>query len=180
MNKPKSGKTDSQFASEEYAIPSASQVESGGKGGGKKGVRVCAYYNSARGCLKGAECEFRHEDPQPKGKGAKGGKDAKAAAEAEAKAEAKRKAKADKKAAKAAAKAAAVSAPDSATASSATAASVTAEAIPLLAGASSGPPPSTSYKVMMSRGRDEDSERNEDDEGEVPSLAGADSVSIDG
>ncbi|CAE7399595.1 unnamed protein product [Symbiodinium pilosum] len=77
VNKPKGGRADSQSASEEYTVPSASQAESGGKGGGKKGVRVCAYYNSARGCLKGAECEFRHEDPQPKGKGTKGGRDAK-------------------------------------------------------------------------------------------------------
>ena len=211
VTKPKGGRADSQFASEEYTVPSASQAESGGKGGGKKGVRVCAYYNSARGCLKGAECEYRHEDPQPKGKGTKGGKDAKgtekgkpsvepradakakakataaaakaeakaaakaeakAAAEAEAKAEAKRKAKADKKAAKAAAKAATVSATDSA------AASVTAEAIPFLAGASSGPSSSTSYRVMVSRGLEEESEGSEDDEGEIPSLPGADSVSM--
>ena len=209
VNKPKGGRTDSLSASEEYTVPSASQVESGGKGGGKKGVRVCAYYNTARGCLKGAECEYRHEDPQPKGKGTKGGKnakgtekgkssaeakagakakaqasaaaakaEAKAAAEAEAKAEAKRKAKADKKTAKAAAKAAAVSTTDSAAASNATAASVTAEAIPFLAGASSGPSSSTSYRVMMSRGDEEDSEHNEEDDDEVPSLAGADSISM--
>ena len=209
VNKPKGGRTDSQSASEEYTVPSASQVESGGKGSGKKGVRVCAYYNTARGCLKGAECEYRHEDPQPKGKGTKGGKDAKgtekgklsaeakasakakakasaaaakaeakAAAEAEAKAEAKRKAKADKKAAKAAAKAAAVSHTDSAAASNATAASAAAEAIPFLAGASSRPSSSTTYRVMMSRGDGEDHEHNEDDDGEVASLAGADSISM--
>ena len=102
--------------------------------------------------------------------------EAKAAAEAEAKAEAKRKAKADKKAAKAAAKAAAVSTTDSAAASNATAASVTAEAIPFLAGASSGPSSSTSHRVTMSRGDEEDSEHNEEDDDEVPSLAGADSI----
>ena len=107
-NKPKGGRTDSQFASEEYTIPSASQVESGGKGGGKKGARLCAYFHTARGCLKGAECEFRHEATAT-GKGAKGSEkgggksgEPKAKAKATPKAEAKATAKA---AAKAAAKA---------------------------------------------------------------------------
>ena len=199
-NKPKGGRTDSQSASEEYTIPSASQVESGGKGGGKKGTRLCAYFHTARGCLKGAECDFRHEDPPPKGKGAgtKGGKEAKgsekgksstearanakakakasaaaakaeakAAAEADAKAEAKRKAKADKKAAKAAAKAAAAPNAGPVTPSSATAASAAAEAIPSLAGVTSGPSSSTSYRVMMSRELEEENGHVEEDEGEV-------------
>ena len=208
-NKPKGGRTDGQSASEEYTIPSASQAESGSKGGGKKGARLCAYFHTARGCLKGAECEFRHEDPPPKGKGTKGGKEAKgsekgkssaeakasakakakasaaaakaeakAAAEAEAKAEAKRKAKADKKAAKAAAKAAAAPNTGPATASSATAASAAAETIPSLASATSGPSSSTSYRVMMSREFEEENGHVEEDEGEVPSLAGADSASM--
>ena len=183
-NKPKGGRTDGQSASEEYTIPSASQAESGGKGGGKKGARLCAYFHTARGCLKGVECEFRHEDPPPNGKGTKGGKEAKgsekgkSSAEAKAKAEAKRKAKADKKAAKAAAKAAAAPSTGPATASSATAASAAAEAIPSLAGATSGPSSSTSYRVMMSRELEEENGHVEEDEGEVPSLAGADSMSM--
>ena len=44
-SKPKNAKTDS----EEYNIPSANQATAGGKGG----TRLCAYFNTARGCLKG-------------------------------------------------------------------------------------------------------------------------------
>ncbi|CAE7231546.1 unnamed protein product [Symbiodinium sp. CCMP2592] len=59
---------------DEYSIPSANQVEG-------KGTRpLCAYFNTARGCLKGSACTFRHEKSSggdQKGKGAKGkdGKD---------------------------------------------------------------------------------------------------------
>ena len=84
----------------EYAIPTANSAD-----GGKEGVRLCSYYNTARGCLKGSECTFRHEAfPNPmKGKGAKGEKgggksgEPKAKAKATAKAEAKAAAKAEAK-----------------------------------------------------------------------------------
>ena len=63
VSKPKNAKADS----EEYHIPNANQAAAGGKGGS----RLCSYFNTARGCLKGAECEFRHETAST-GKGAKG------------------------------------------------------------------------------------------------------------
>ena len=206
ISKPKGNKLDN----EEYSIPNANQAAAGGKGG----TRLCAYFNTARGCLKGAECEFRHESTAT-GKGAKGSEkgggkgndqkgkalaeakatakakskaataaakaEAKAIAEAEAKAEAKKKAKADKKAAKAAAKAAAATAhTGSASASNATAASAAAEEIPSLAGAVSGPTSSTTYRVMMTREPEEEQghDEDEDDQEEIPSLAGADSISM--
>ena len=202
ISRPKGNKLDN----EEYTIPNANQASAGGKGG----VRLCAYFNTARGCLKGAECEFRHEAASS-GKGAKGSEKgggkatepkgkalaeakatakakakaataaakaaAKAVAEAEAKAEAKKKAKADRKAAKAAAKAAAAST-DSATPSDATAASAMAEEVPSLAGAMSGPASSTSYRVMMIKGSEEEEGHVNSDEDDIPSLAGADSISM--
>ena len=92
VNKPKGGRSDSQSASEEETVHLRLRL-SGGKGGNKKGVRVCAYDNTARGCLKGAECEYRHEDPQPKRKGTKGGKNAKGTEKGKLSAEAKTSAK---------------------------------------------------------------------------------------
>ena len=58
VSKPKNAKADS----EEYHIPNANQAAAGGKGG----PRLCAYFNTARGCF-----EFRHETAGT-GKGAKG------------------------------------------------------------------------------------------------------------
>ncbi|CAE7823039.1 GIP, partial [Symbiodinium necroappetens] len=182
---------------DEYAIPSANQA-TGRKGVGAK--PLCSYFNTARGCLKGADCEVRHEKIANKGKGAKGkggkdGKDtgnpssdkgkpsskgdakatadAKAAEEAKAKAaqEAKAKAKAEKRAAKAAAKAAA-----SAKASSVvTVASAVSEEVPSLVGAvgltSSR---STAPRIMMAQSPDcesDDVSGSESLESEIPMRA---------
>ena len=197
ISKPKNTKADS----EEYSIPNANQAAAGGKGG----TRLCAYFNTARGCLKGAECKFRHE-AKGTGKGAKGSEkgggksgepkakakatpkaEAKAAAKAagkaeaeeavaaEARAEAKRKAKADKKAAKAAAKAAATTAAST----TVTAASVTEDAIPFLAVAS--PNTSSSSNAPRVSMAQEGTERGSqfEEENEVVSLVGADSANED-
>ena len=112
ISKPKNAKADS----EKYCIPNANQAAAGGKGG----PRLCACFNTARGCLKGTECEFRHEAVGT-GKGARekgGGKtgEPKAKAKATAKAEAKATAKA---VAKAAAKTEAKSAAEAAAAAEA-------------------------------------------------------------
>jgi len=64
-----SSKDHRRHEGDEYAIPSANQA-TGGKGAGVK--PLCSYFNTARGCLKGADCEFRHETISNKGKGAKG------------------------------------------------------------------------------------------------------------
>ena len=73
-----SSKDHRKHEGDEYAILSANQA-TGGKGVGAK--PLCSCFNTARGCLKGAECEFRHEKITNKGKGAKGknGKDGKGA-----------------------------------------------------------------------------------------------------
>ena len=70
-----SSKDHRKHEGDEYAIPSANQAT-----GERVSVQSrCSYFNTARGCLKGAECEFRHEKIANKGKGAKGksGKDGK-------------------------------------------------------------------------------------------------------
>ena len=195
-----SSKDHRKHEGDEYAIPSANQA-TGGKGVGAK--PLCSYFNTARGCLKGAECEFRHEKITNKGKGAKGkngkdGKDAgnsssdkgkpsskgdakatadaKAAEEAKAKAvqDAKAKAKAEKRAAKAAAKAAA-----SAKASSVvTVASAVSEEVPSLVGAVGlTSSQSTAPRVMMAQSLDcesDDVSGSESLESEIPMRAEGD------
>ena len=180
----------------EYAIPTANSAD-----GGKGGVRLCGFYNTARGCLKGSECTFRHEAlPNPmKGKGAKGEKgggksgepkakakatakaeakaaakaEAKAAAEAAAVAEAKAEAKRKAKADKKAAKAAAKAAAAAASSStSALAATIIEEAVPSLAGAS--PEASSSTGVSRASMAREDVEPSDgvEEESEIISLVG--------
>ena len=196
ISKPKNAKADS----EEYHIPNANQAAAGGKGGS----RLCGFFNTARGCLKGAACEFRHETAGT-GKGAKGSEKGggkagepkgkpKAAAKAEAKAEAKAAAKAQAKAVteaaiaaeakaeakrrakadKKAAKAAAKAAAAAASSTQATAATIVEDAIPFLAGAS--PNASSSDHVPRASMAHEDAESEVDfeEETEVISLAGAD------
>ena len=83
-----------------------------GRGKDGKGTRICSYFNTERGCLKGSDCEFLHVKSDAKGKGKKGkqsqgsGSQPAAAEEAKAKTAAKAKAEAEekKKAKKAAAK----------------------------------------------------------------------------
>ena len=196
ISKPKNAKADS----EEYHIPNANQAAAGGKGGS----RLCGFFNTARGCLKGAACEFRHESAGT-GKGAKGSEkgggkagepkgkpkaaakaeataEAKAAAKAQAKAvteaaiaaEAKAEAKRKAKADKKAAKAAAKAAAAAASSTQATAATIVEDAIPFLAGAS--PNASLSDHVPRASMAHEDAESEVDfeEETEVISLVGAD------
>ena len=202
VSKPKNAKADS----EEYHIPNANQAAAGGKGGS----RLCAYFNTARGCLKDAECEFRHETAGT-GKGAKGSEKGggkagepngkpKAAAKAEAKAEAKAAAKAQVKAAteaaieaeataeakrkamadRKAAKAAAKAAAAATSSTKATAATIVEDAIPFLAGAS--PNASSSDHVPRASMAHEDAESEVDfeEETEVISLVGADPAEGEG
>ena len=202
MSKPKNAKADS----EEYHIPNANQAAAGGKGGS----RLCAYFNTARGCLKGAECEFRHETAGT-GKGAqgseKGGGKAgepkgkpKAAAKAEAKAEAKAAAKAQAKAAteaaiaaeakaeakrkakadKKAAKAAAKAAAAATSSTTATAATIVEDAIPFLAGASPNASSSDHVPRASMAHQDAESEIDFEEETEVVSLVGADFAEDEG
>ncbi|OLP94992.1 Retrovirus-related Pol polyprotein from transposon TNT 1-94 [Symbiodinium microadriaticum] len=165
----------------EYDLPAANQAAGG------KGVKpLCAYYNTARGCLKGSACTFRHEkqsETSQKGKGAKGkdgktGKgdkgatksaEPKAKAKAEAKAAAdstqtpspKAKTKAEKKAAKAAAKAAASTA----------ATAQESEDIPALAGAACAVQESSSKPhAMMARSWNVEPDSDSDDEGNIPEI----------
>ena len=119
-----------RLAAEEYSRPNNAKANGGpsgeyevsaskGKGKDGKGSKICGFFNSDRGCLKGSNCDFLHIKSDGKGKGKKGGKDgggagasqssssqaaaaeeAKATAEAKAKAEAAEKKKAKKAAAK--------------------------------------------------------------------------------
>ena len=200
VSKPKNAKADS----EEYHIPNANQAAAGGKGGS----RLCAYFNTARGCLKGAECEFRHETAGT-GQGAKGSEKGggkagepkgkpKAAAKAEAKAEAKAAAKAQAKAAteaaiaaeakaeakrkakadKKAAKAAAKAAAAVTSSTMATAATIVEDAIPFLAGASPNASSSDQVPRASMAHQDAESEIDFEEETEVVSLVGAESFVI--
>ena len=196
-----SSKDARKHEGDEYAIPSANQA-TGGKGVGAR--PLCSYFNTARGCLKGAACEFRHERFSSKGKEAKGksGKDGKDAgksssekgkssgkgdAESDCRGKrrlkkqrlrplrkAKAKVKAEKKAAKAAAKAAALAKASSVM----TVASAASEEVPSLVGAvgqtSSG---STAPRIMMAQSLDcesNDSSESESLESEIPMRAEGD------
>ena len=69
-------------AAEEYSKPSSSKGTGGnedyevtankGKCKDGKGTRICSYFNTERGCLKGDDCEFLDVKSEAKGKGKKG------------------------------------------------------------------------------------------------------------
>ena len=166
----------------EYDMPAANQAAGG------KGVKpLCAYYNTARGCLKGSDCTFRHEKQggtSQKGKGAqgkdgkngKGDKGATKSAEPKAKAKAEAKAaadatptpsaraktKAEKKAAKAAAKAA----------SSTAAVAQEFEDVPALAGAACAAQESSSRPCAMMASNLNDEPDSDSDSDNNPSISG--------
>ncbi|CAE6971992.1 GIP [Symbiodinium sp. CCMP2592] len=163
-----SSKDARKHEGDEYAIPSANQA-TGGKGVGVK--PLFSYFNTARGCLKGANCEFRHEKISNKGKEAKGksgkdGKDARNSSSDKGKSSGKGDAKAiaDAKAAE--------------EAKAKAAAEAKAKEVPSLVGAvgptSSG---STAPRIMMAQSLDcesNDLSESESLESEIPMRAEGD------
>ena len=72
-----------RLAAEEYSRPNNAKGNgappgehevsaSKGKGKDGKGPKICGFYNTERGCLKGNACEFLHVKSDGKGKGKKG------------------------------------------------------------------------------------------------------------